>query len=77
MTVTGCPYFNVACIPAVNSCGLCVVRARALEREAKRERIEARRLALLGRTPGVDGSPGEDLLPGAAGCDPQRPLMIR
>jgi hypothetical protein len=57
MTVSGCPYFDVACMPSDRSCILCVVRARAHEREAKRARIAVRRRALLGRFAGADGVP--------------------
>jgi uncharacterized protein with PIN domain len=56
--VIRCKQFKVACAPDEESCDVCVLRIRALEREAVRERIEARRQVLLGRAEEVNGSAG-------------------
>jgi hypothetical protein len=58
MAVIRCKEFKVACAPDEESCAVCVLRARALEREAERERIEVRRRALLGRAEEGNGSAG-------------------
>jgi hypothetical protein len=54
--VIRCKQFKVACAPDEESCAVCVLRLRAAERDAERERIEARRRALLGRVDGTDSS---------------------
>jgi hypothetical protein len=43
VTVIHCEYFKVRCDSTGVSCEQCVVRTRALEQEAKRARVEARR----------------------------------
>jgi hypothetical protein len=54
--VIRCEEFKVACAPNAASCEECVLRAWALEREAKRARVEARRRVLLGKADGTGGS---------------------
>jgi hypothetical protein len=50
MTMSGCPYFDVACSPSGRSCEVCVLRSLAAERKAKRARVEARRRDRAGET---------------------------
>jgi hypothetical protein len=45
MTVIHCEYFKVRCDSTGVSCEQCVVRTWAIERDAARARIEARRRA--------------------------------
>jgi hypothetical protein len=56
MSVIRCKEFKVPCAPDAESYAVCAMRLRAREREATRERIEARRRVLLGRADGADGS---------------------
>ncbi|MEJ2327104.1 MAG: hypothetical protein P8Y27_01560 [Chromatiaceae bacterium] len=55
MTVGLCARFHVPCDRTDTSCEECVIRTRAREREAKRERVEARRRVLLGKVAPTDG----------------------
>jgi len=50
MTVSGCPYFGVACSPSGRSCEACALRSLAAERKEARKRIEARRREWAGET---------------------------
>jgi hypothetical protein len=54
MTVGLCAHFHVPCDRTDTSCEECVIRTWAREREAKRERVEARRRVLLGRAAGTE-----------------------
>lgn len=55
MAVIRCEQFKVPCAPTDRSCEECVLRTLALAREARRERIEARRKV---RAEEVKGSAG-------------------
>jgi len=56
MPVIRCKEFKVACAPDEDSCEVCVLRIRAVEREEERARVEARRRVLLGRADGAGES---------------------
>lgn len=49
MTTIRCERFKVMCDSSVASCEQCVIRTWALEREAERARVEARRRARVER----------------------------